>query len=36
VFGDNAAIALNHEWMEALMVSANSNGGLRLVPEPIP
>jgi len=36
VFGDNAAIALNHEWMEALMVSANSNGGLRIVPEPVP
>ena len=25
---------LNHAWLEALMVSANSNGGLHIVPEP--
>jgi hypothetical protein len=30
---DNSA-PLNHAWLEALMVSANSNGGLHVVPEP--
>jgi hypothetical protein len=36
VFVDNTTIVLNHQWMEALMVAANSNGGLRIVPEPVP
>jgi hypothetical protein len=32
-FGSRAPI-LNRDWIEALMVTANSSGGLRIVPEP--
>jgi hypothetical protein len=32
-FGSRAP-SLNREWIEALMVTANSSGGLRIVPEP--
>lgn len=33
-FGSRAP-TLNREWIEALMVTANSSGGLRIVPEPV-
>ena len=33
-FMDTSEPRLNRQWLEALMQVANSNGGLRLVPEP--
>ena len=34
VYSGNRLPALNREWIEELAVSANSVGGLRLIPEP--
>jgi hypothetical protein len=34
VFAGSRPPALNRAWIEALMMSANSTGGLQLVPEP--
>jgi hypothetical protein len=35
VYSGNRRPALNREWIEELAVSANSMGGLRLLPEPL-
>jgi hypothetical protein len=36
VFGEDMAPELNREWLEALIATANTGDGLRLVPEPVP
>ena len=33
-YATSRRIAMNREWLEALMTSANSTGGLQLIPEP--
>lgn len=33
-FSDSRDLQINRQWLEELMLVANSNGGLRLVPEP--
>lgn len=33
-FDDNAAPAMNRQWLELLSLAANSGSGLRLLPEP--
>ena len=33
-FNGSRSVALNRTWLDALMLSANSTGGLHIVPEP--
>lgn len=35
-FDGSRAPVINRDWVEALMMSANSTGGLQLIPEPAP